>query len=196
MRPMARPRRNAVVRSRRFKLSRMFKRPQTYFAAALPLAVPLVLAALTGAEPSASSATSVRASVAPFRYTDLTPPSPAALPEHAMVLTVEEDDTLNAVLTAGGLSKPDAALLTQDFGKIIDLRRLHPGHLIRFHRDAAGAVDSVQMKVTGWGEIDAVRTSSGFDVTSRAAELRSVDTVVAADIDTSLYDAVRGAGEG
>ena len=197
MRPMARPRRNAVVRSRRFGLSRMFKRPQTYFAAALPLAIPLVLATLTGVEPAASPSTNVRASlVAPLRYTDLTAPSPATLPEHSMLLTVEEDDTLDAVLTAGGLSRPDANLLTQEFAKTIDLRRLRPGHLLRFHHDPDGTVDSVQMKVTGWGEIDAVRTPDGFDVTSHQAEPRSIDTVVSAEIDTSLYDALRGAGEG
>src|ERR1041385_8623598 len=197
MRPMARPRRNAVVRSRRFGLSRMFKRPQTYFAAALPLAIPLVLATLTGVEPAASPSTNVRASlVAPLRYTDLPAPSPATLPEHSMLLTVEEDDTLDAVLTAGGLSRPDANLLTQEFAKTIDLRRLRPGHLLRFHHDPDGTVDSVQMKVTGWGEIDAVRTPDGFDVTSHQAEPRSIDTVVSAEIDTSLYDALRGAGEG
>jgi murein DD-endopeptidase MepM/ murein hydrolase activator NlpD len=175
----------------------MFKRPQTYFAAALPLAIPLVLAAVSGVEPAASPATNVKASaITPLRYADLTAPSPAALPEHSMVLAVEEDDTLDAVLTAGGLSKPDAALLTQRFGKIIDLRRLRPGHLIRFHHDPPGNVDSVQMKVTGWGEIDAVRTPEGFDVTSHAAEIHAIDTLVSGAIDTSLYDAVRGSGEG
>ena len=153
----------------------MFKRPQTYFAAALPFAVPFILAAIKGVEPAASPAPNIRASVAALRYTDLAAPSPAALPEHSIVLTVEEDDTLDAVLTAGGLSRPDAARLTQEFGKTIDLRRLRPGHLLRFHHDPAGAVDSVQMKVIGWGEINAVHTPSGFDVTSQAAESHDVD---------------------
>ena len=168
-----------------------------YFAAALPLAIPLFLAALSGVEPAAAPATRVSAAaVMPLHYADLTTPSPAALPEHSVVLAVEEDDTLAAVLTEGGLSRPDAATLTREFGKIIDLRHLRPGHLIRFHHDANDAVDSVQMKVTGWGEIEAVRTPAGFDVSSRAAEQHSVDAVISADIDTSLYDAVRGAGEG
>src|SRR6266498_3623424 len=191
---MARPRRTAVVGSRRFRLSRMFKRPQTYFAAALPLAIPLILAAISGVSPAASPAKPINASIATLRYTDLTPPSPATLPEHSMILTVEEDDTLDAVLTAGGLSRADAASLTREFGKSLDLRRLRPGHLIRFHHDPAGTVDSVQMKVIGWGEINAVRTAAGFDVISRAAEVRAIDSVVSAEIGTSLYDAVRGAG--
>src|SRR5207244_12170662 len=61
---------------------------------------------------------------------------------------------------------------------------------------AAGAIDSVEMKVTGWGEISALRAPAGFEVTSRPAEQRSVSAVVAAEIDTSLYDALRNAGEG
>jgi murein DD-endopeptidase MepM/ murein hydrolase activator NlpD len=186
-----------MVRSRRIGLSRMFKRPQTYFAAALPLAIPLVLAALSGVEPAAAPSTQMSVlPVSPLQYSALTAPSPAALPEHSLILSVEEDDTLDSVLTEGGMSRADAATLTREFGKVIDLRRLHPGHLLRFHHDANGIVDSVQMKVTGWGEITGVRTPAGFDVTSHAAEQRSVDTVVSAEIDTSLYDALRGAGEG
>ena len=92
MKPMARPRGTRVVRSRRFGLSRMFKRPQTYFAAALPLAIPLVLAAVTGVEPAAAPSTNFKAAAAAtLRYSDLTAPSPASLPEHSMILTVEEN---------------------------------------------------------------------------------------------------------
>jgi len=174
----------------------MFKRPQAYFAAALPLAIPLVLAAVSGVEPNAAPATRLDAAALSLRYTDLTLPASDTLPEHSMMLTVEEDDTLDAVLTAGGLNRTEASLLTREFGKSIDLRRLRPGHLLRFHHDATGGVDSVQMKVTGWGEIEALRTPEGFDVTSRAAEQRVIDSVVSAEIDTSLYDALRGAGEG
>src|SRR5947207_2540751 len=121
LKPMARPRRNAVLRSRRFGLSRMLKRPQAYFAAALPLAIPLILAGVSGVEPAAAPAG--RASVVPLsiRYADLTAPSPAALPEHSVILTLEEDDTLDAVLTEGGLSRAEASWLTREFGKTIDL---------------------------------------------------------------------------
>jgi murein DD-endopeptidase MepM/ murein hydrolase activator NlpD len=174
----------------------MFKRPQAYLAAALPLAVPLVLAAISGAEPAAAPATRLDAAALSLRYTDLALPNSDTLPEHSMMLTVEEDDTLDAVLSAGGLNRAEASMLTREFGKSIDLRRLRPGHLLRFHHDATGAVDSVQMKVTAWGEIEAVRTPDGFDVTTHPAEQRVISSVVAAEIDTSLYDALRGAGEG
>ena len=173
----------------------MLKRPHAYLAAALPLAIPLVLAALTGAEPAAAPATHANASALSLNYAGLTP-SPATLPEHSMILTIEEDDTLDSVLNEGGMTRAEAAALTHEFGRSIDLRRLRPGHLLRFHRGAAGSVDSVEMKVTGWGEIEAVRTPAGFEVASRPAEQRVVNTVVSAEIDTSLYDALHGAGEG
>src|SRR5258706_2772720 len=105
---MARPRETAVVRSLRVGLIRMFKRPQTYFAAALPLAIPVVLAAISGVEPAASPANQMSVSASGLRYADLVAPSPATLPEHSMILTVEEDDTLDAVLTAGGVTRSDA----------------------------------------------------------------------------------------
>src|SRR5436190_14700409 len=95
--PMARPRRNAMVRSARFGLTRMLKRPQAYFAAALPLAIPLVLATFSGVQPSAAPVGNLKASALPLRYTDLTSSSPAGLPEHSIMLTVEEDDTLDGV---------------------------------------------------------------------------------------------------
>jgi murein DD-endopeptidase MepM/ murein hydrolase activator NlpD len=170
-----------------------------YAAIALPLAIPFVLAAVTtdGAltqSPIVNSAAMIAAPT--LRYADLTAPTAASLPEHSVVLTVEDGDTLESVLLAGGLGRTDVAALNSEFGKTIDLRRLRPGHLLRFHYDSRGSVDSVEMKVTGWGEIDAVRSASGFTITPREAQQREVETTVAASIDSSLWDAIRGAGEG
>jgi murein DD-endopeptidase MepM/ murein hydrolase activator NlpD len=131
------------------------------------------------------------------RYDDLASSGFGAsvLPEHSMLLAVEEDDTLDGILKAGGLDRSGSALLNREFGRTLDLRRLRPGNLVRFHYDSAGTVDSVEMKVTGWGELDAVRSPNGFEVMPRPAELHEIRTTVAARIDSSLYEAVRGAGE-
>ncbi|HEX6161250.1 MAG TPA: peptidoglycan DD-metalloendopeptidase family protein, partial [Thermoanaerobaculia bacterium] len=112
------------------------------------------------------------------------------------ILTIEQNDTLDSVLSAGGLSRGDSAFLTREFGKSIDVRRLRPGHLLRFHYDGDGRVDSVQMKVTGWGDLAAVREGDSFRVTEHRAEIRQVRSSVAATIDSSLYEAMREAGEG
>jgi murein DD-endopeptidase MepM/ murein hydrolase activator NlpD len=165
-------------------------------ALAVPVAVPFVLAALRF-EPQLGATSS--ASLAPLpslRYDDLREPSRADLPEHSVILTLEEKDTLDQVLTAGGLSRGDSARLTTEFGKSIDLRRLRPGHLLRFHYDRGGTVDAVQMKVTGWGEVSAVRTADGFEIQAQPADVRTVETTISGTINRSLYEALRETGEG
>lgn len=188
---------------RSFSIAEVVRRfahqPRVYAAIALPLAIPFVLAAVTtdGAltqSPIVNSAAMIAGPT--LRYADLTSPTAASLPEHSVVLTVEDGDTLESVLLAGGLGRTDVGTLNSEFGKTIDLRRLRPGHLLRFHYDTRGSVDSVEMKVTGWGEIDAIRNASGFTITPREAQQREVETTVSAAIDSSLWDAIRGAGEG
>lgn len=173
----------------------VWKRPRVYAALALPIAIPLFLAAVR-AQPEYGMATRASLATPDLRYDKLQEPFRADLPEHALILTVEKNDTLDKLLLAGGLSRGESALLTNELAKSIDVRRLHPGHLLRFHYDRTGAVDSVQMKITGWGEVDAVRNGATFDVTSQTAEIREVETAISATIDRSLYDALREAGEG
>lgn len=179
----------------RERLQRVVKRPRVYAALALPIAVPLFIASVR-AQPEYGQVT--RAMIAPpeLRYHELHTPFRSELPEHALMLTLEENDTLDQVLSAGGLSRTESAMLTNEIGKIIDLRRLHPGHLLRFHYDQRGSVDAVQMKVTGWGEIAAARNGSTFDVTAQPAAIRDVEATISATVDRSLYEALRAAGEG
>jgi murein DD-endopeptidase MepM/ murein hydrolase activator NlpD len=183
------------------RLGRLARRPQAYLAAAIPVAIPLVVAAVGSGEPVTPTTLRgghvVAAAVAPaLRYTDLAATSADALPQHSIMLTIEEDDILDSVLVSGGLSRAEAALLTREFGRTIDLHRLRPGNVLRFHRDSTGVVDSVEMKVTGWGQLDATRIGNGFDVSSRPAKQHEIESVVSADIDHSLYEALRSSGEG
>lgn len=186
-----------ILRALGDRLGGVVTRPRAYVAIAIPLAIPLFLAAVRiqpefGAAIPASAAT-----LAPqLRYADLEQPLHADLPEHAMILTVEPNDTLDGVLQSGGLNRIESNLLTQEFGKSIDVRRLRPGHLVRFHYDKAGRVDAVQMKVNGWGELNALRQDIGFTVDAHAAVVRDLETTVAATIDHSLYEALRDQGEG
>jgi len=179
------------------RLGGFVKRPRAYAAIALPIAIPLLMTVLKTptVAPPASAAASVMPS-ARLRYDDLAVPTPATLPQHSVVLTIEDGDTLDSVLVAGGLDRPESAVLNREFGKVVDLRRLRPGNLVRFHFGSSPKPDSIEMKIIGWGEVDAVRTSTGFDVSTHQAEMREVDTTVAANIDSSLYEAVRNAGEG
>ena len=169
-------------------------RPRAYFAVAIP-AVPLFVALANVSAPRPLPL-DPHAVTPALRYSDLTAPSPLALPEHSVVLTLEEGDTLASVLMEGGLDRNESAQFTQQLADVLDLQRLRPGHLLRFHHDATDAVDSIEIKVTGWGEVDAVRTPSGFQVQHREAVLQEINTVVAANIDSSLDEALRATGEG
>jgi murein DD-endopeptidase MepM/ murein hydrolase activator NlpD len=190
-----------VRRPRWLGLRSKSERPRTsrgYLAVVTTIAIPFLLAsvnATVGLPPSASPSTIAASAMPPLRYEELSAASPAALPEHSVILTVENGDTLDAVLTAGGLSRGGAATLNLQFGKVLDLRRLRPGNIVRFHYDAAHEVDSVEMKITGWGEVDAIRGATGFEVTTREATQRELETTIAANIDSSLYEALRNAGE-
>ena len=158
------------------------------FLAALPLAFPLLFIS------APSSTTQKPGGVPRVQYASLVG-GPATLPQHSVILTVDDGDTLDSVFIEGGLDRPQSAFLNREFGQFIDLRRLRPGHLVRFHYDETDAVDSVQMKVIGWGEIDAIREGGAFRVTGRQAQTREVDSIVSANIDSSLYEALTLAGE-
>src|SRR5688500_15557465 len=78
-------------------------------AFSVPIAIPLVLAAVrTQPEFAASSQASVLGPPK-LRYADLRQPVTFGLPEHSLVLTVEKNDTLDHVLTSGGLSRTESA---------------------------------------------------------------------------------------
>lgn len=176
------------------RLGGVLRRPRAYFFAALPIAIPLLLASVSH-PPEFGTSTNASVVAPSLRYTDLTVPAPAELPEHSVILTFEPDDTLDGVLVAGGLTRGESAFLTREFARFVDVRRLRPGHLVRFHYTGDKSVDSVQMKMTGWGEIEAVRNGARFDVIARPADLREIETAVSATIESSLYESLRATGE-
>ena len=150
----------------------------------------LLLTVMNTAAPEVPGKTGPR-----VQYNELVAPSPATLPAHSIVLTIEDGDTLESVLLDGGLNRIDAASLIREAGRSFDLRRLKPGDLVRFHF-ADDRVDSVEIKIVGWGELDAVRNDSGFSVETKPAVIHEVDATISARIDSSLYEALMTAGEG
>lgn len=167
-----------------------------YAVLAVPIAVPLVLAAMKNAPEFGPVNAAAAVPHIELRYDELRKPFRAELPEHSLILTVEKNDTLDAVLTAGGLTRGESAVLTREFGKSLDVRRIKPGHLLRFHYDQHGVVDGVQMKITGWGQLEAVREGPTFRVEAKPAVIQQIETSIAASVDRSLYEAIRDAGEG
>jgi murein DD-endopeptidase MepM/ murein hydrolase activator NlpD len=177
------------------RLGGVIRWPRAFFAFA-PIAIPLIFGTVTTGPVTRQAASAMVTIPAPqVRYADLTAPPPNPLPEHSVFLQVSSGDTLDSVLRAGGVGAEETAVLTREFGKSIDLRRLRPGNLLRFHYGEGNRVDSVQMKVTGWGDVVAVRNGDHFDVRAQEAHRQEVDTSVAASIETSLYSALSAAGE-
>ncbi|HXG58466.1 MAG TPA: peptidoglycan DD-metalloendopeptidase family protein [Thermoanaerobaculia bacterium] len=174
---------------------RRVRRPGAYLAITLPIAIPALIAVLE-IGPAPTPAHVPASAVPPLRYAELhAPETPVDLPEHSVLLPIEAGETLDQVLRTAGLTADESARLTAKFGEAINLRKLRPGTLVRFHYDAAGVADSVKLKIAGWGEIDAVREGAGFVVTAHEAPMREVETAVSAEIESSLYEAVRTAGE-
>ncbi len=167
------------------------------FVALTPIAIPFILGTV-GTAPISTTASSALLIATPpvVRYDDLRVSVPNPLPQHSVILEINDGDTLASVLQDGGVSPEETARLAREFSKSFDLQRLKPGNLIRFHYGEGDQVDSVQMKIVGWGEIDALRDETGFTVTSQQARQQAVDMTVAASIDSSLYTALSNAGEG
>ncbi|HVT44217.1 MAG TPA: peptidoglycan DD-metalloendopeptidase family protein [Thermoanaerobaculia bacterium] len=166
--------------------------PRLYYAA-LPFAIPLIIA--TAAPVATVDQREASPAPAPrIDFSMLEEPA-AALPSHSIVLPIDHGDTLGTILVEGGLSHSETAGLVSEFSRSIDPRRLRLGDLVNFRYAADGVVEQVAMKISGWGEIRARRNEKGFDVIAEQAPLRKETVRVSARIESSLYDAVRGAGE-
>jgi murein DD-endopeptidase MepM/ murein hydrolase activator NlpD len=170
--------------------------PRGYFAA-VPIALFVLLAAVR-TDPTVRTA-SAMAVVMPssFSYADLVRVEPPSdLPPHSILLEVQDGDTLESVFAAGGLNRQESAALTEEFGRTVDPRRLKPGSLVRFHHDSGARIDSIELRISGWGAMDALRNGDRFAVTANPAPVQSIQTSIAARIDSSLYASIAQTGEG
>jgi murein DD-endopeptidase MepM/ murein hydrolase activator NlpD len=177
------------------RLGGVVKRPRVYAALALPLALPLFLAAVR-VQPEFGSPSPASIATPELRYDDLRDRVGERLPEHSVILTIEKGDTLDKLLMAGGLTAGESAALAREAASEIDVRRLRPGNMVRFHYDQERVVDAVQIRLAGWGEIGAIREGGGFKVHVQPAVIREVETTINATINHSLYGALRVSGEG
>ena len=170
--------------------------PRAYFAAG-PLALFVLLAAVrTDPAVRTASAMGVIAPAPSLSYIDLQRrESGSDLPQHSVLLELQDGDTLESVFEAGGLDRQDSAALSGEFSRTLDLHRLKPGSIVRFHHSPAGQIDSVELRIIGWGQLDALRRGDRFEVTANPARQESIQTSVAARIDSSLYASIGAAGE-
>jgi len=175
------------------RLGGVLRLPPLYIAF-VPLAIPFILASVTVESLSTSNSRLAPPLLPPIRYSLLTETPRKPLPAHSSYVSVEQGDTLDAILQSGGLSSQQASALTTEFGRSIDLRRLRTGELIRFDYSALGSVQAVEMKIRGWGTVHANCSSPAVEVTPREAVQKEVERTIHGTIESSLYEAVCAAG--
>ncbi|MEO6259072.1 MAG: hypothetical protein ABIP63_01935, partial [Thermoanaerobaculia bacterium] len=89
-------------------LGGLIRKPGAYVAAVVPVAIPFILAAVAAPQaPKPASALALASAVPSLNYRDLAPAT-AVLPEHSLLLKIEEGDTLDSVLLEGKLDRSGA----------------------------------------------------------------------------------------
>lgn len=167
--------------------------PRAVYAVA-PLFLPLIFASVqTELTTPQQNAVAARYKFLPLQYQVQSEPAP--LPSHTICVRVSPGDTLESIFMEGGFTSADAHSLATEFGKSVDPRRLRLGDLIRFYVDDKQTVQAVEMKISGWGSVRGDRNAQGFAVNAVQAQQRSEEVTVHAEVDSSLYDAIRAAGE-
>ncbi len=176
------------------RLGGVIRATRAYYAV-VPLAIPLILVSVARQPASSVPAATLIAQKPPIDYVALAIQPPAPLPEHASFVTIERGDTLDAVFEACGFTREEANTLVAAFAPRVDPRSLRPGQMLRTLRNDAGVTTQVEFLLTGWGTVRARRDGDGFAVEELEAPVIRTETTVAAEIDTSLWNAIVSTGE-
>ncbi|MGH9458454.1 MAG: peptidoglycan DD-metalloendopeptidase family protein [Thermoanaerobaculia bacterium] len=166
---------------------------RAYFAV-VPLVVPLLMITL-GDRPAPAEATPAWSEKPPIDFVAAETAAYPPLPEHTGYVSIERGDTLDVVFEACGFSREEANALVAAMRGSLDPRRIRPGQLVRYRRTAGGETTEVEVLVSGWGSIRARRDGAGFAVEEVEAPRTSVDAAIVGGIESSLWDAIVGAGE-
>jgi len=158
--------------------------------AVVPLSVPLLLAAAT-----LSFSTPSTNDVMPRIRYDETRTSDLPLTFHRVMLPIESGDTLETLLDSA-LGTTEARLLAAEFATHVDPRRVKAGAFLELEFDPADTLIGVALKQGDEGRVEASRTEDGgFFVEFVPAVITTERTSITGSIETSLYDALREAGE-
>lgn len=152
--------------------------------------MPLLLAAATlsfSTPPSLDDAPRIR-------Y-DETRTSDLPLTFHEVLLPIESGDTLETLLNSAGLDASDARGLAADLAKHVDPRRVKAGELMKLEFDPDDTLVRVALKKGDEGRVEARREGGGFVVDYVPAIISTERIALTGTIETSLYEALRDAGE-
>lgn len=176
------------------RLGGVIRATRAYYAV-VPLAIPLLVISAAHRTSTPQSSATLLAEKPPIDYVALAAQQPAPLPEHASFVTIESGDTLDALFEACGFTRRESNALVAGFAPHVDPRSLRPGQMLRYMRNAAGETTEVEFRLPGWGSVRARRDGDGFAVEELKAPVTRSETTVAAEIDTSLWNALVSTGE-
>ncbi|RMH36785.1 MAG: M23 family metallopeptidase [Deltaproteobacteria bacterium] len=122
---------------------------------------------------------------------------PAATPEGRVVDgAVKPGDSMGGILRREGLAPPEADAVIRALQPVMDLRRIRAGQTYRLRFDSAGVLQSFEFHVSRLVTVEARRQPDG-SMSARKHEAPTETRVieVGGSIETSLYHAIKAAGE-
>jgi len=158
--------------------------------AIVPLSVPLLLAAAT----LSFSSPPPPESTPRIRYDDIRT-SDLPITYHQVLLPIESGDTLETLMNSAGLPAGDARGLAAQFAEHVDPRRVKAGELLQLEFDPNDTLVRVALRSGDEGRVEARREGDGFEVQWVPAIITTEQVALTGSIETSLWDALREAGE-
>lgn len=122
-------------------------------------------------------------------------PAPVA-PPGAIEGKVGKSDTLGKLLKKSGLSAAEADEVIRSLSGVLDFKKIRPGQPFKIERGADGRVQLFELELSKVQKVRTERQGTGELVgKSDDAQTRLETTTVKGSIDSSLYAAVKAAGE-
>lgn len=126
----------------------------------------------------------------------VTPAGAPVAPPGAIEGKVGKSDTLGKLLRKSGLSANEADEVIRSLSDVLDFRNIRPGQPFRIERGADGRVKLFELELSKVQKVRSERQPSGELVgTSDDAQTRIEMKTLKGTIDSSLYAAIKGAGE-
>lgn len=98
-------------------------------------------------------------------------------------------------LASLGVSPADVRAALDSLGKLVDFRRLRPGHKLKASLDHSGRLLALQVKQGATNEVVTARAGDAWNAERVEITIDTVVTRVAGAVNSTLWEAVIGAGE-
>lgn len=122
-------------------------------------------------------------------------PAPAEPQLTAQEIVLARNDALGVALRRAEVGEAESQAILAALARVLDFRRLRPGHTLRLYRDASGALARGELELAPFDVIDLEPAATGLLASKRELDLVTVPVRVAVTIGSSLFEAFVEAGE-